>query len=490
MAAVNDVTYPRASVTSGIVHFGVGNFVRSHEAMFIDRLLRLGHAREWGICGVGVMPGDARMRDALRSQDLEYTLVERCPDGGSRATRIGSIVTFLYAPDELESVLEHLGDPATRIVSLTITEGGYNISDATGAFDINNPAMRADAQPGARPTTVFGVIVAGLVRRRERGLPPFTIVSCDNVEGNGAVARKCFIAFATMVSPELGQWIADSVHFPNSMVDRITPVTTDEDRRFVLDEYGIADAWPVTCEPFVQWVLEDDFPLGRPPLELAGVQMVSDVRPYEVMKLRLLNASHQAMAYFGLLKGHVHAHEAVGDPDIARLVSRYMDEEATPTLDPVPGVDLEQYKRRLIERFANPYVGDTLARLATDGSDRIPKFVVPVARERRAAAEPAPLSASIVASWARYAEVALGGSGLPFSDRQREALIEAVDRAKEDPVGFLRNADWFGPLADDLQFASTFREVYEALRTRGAHEVLEHVLHANSRGRPRGPSGV
>jgi mannitol 2-dehydrogenase len=461
---VTPVDYDRSRITIGIVHFGVGNFHRSHQAMYLDRLLRRGDDFEWGICGVGVLPSDAAMRDALRGQDFEYTLVERHPDGAAPATRIGSIVDFLYAPDELEAVLERLADPATRIVSLTITEGGYNISDVTGEFDASNPAIVADAQPGATPSTVFGIVVAGLRRRRERGIPPFTVMSCDNIEGNGHVARGSFTAFARMADPELADWIEREVSFPNCMVDRITPVTTDADRVWVRAQYGIDDAWPVLCEDFVQWVLEDDFPLGRPMWEEVGVQLVADVRPYELMKLRLLNASHQALAYSGLLSGYEFAHEGASDPVIAEYLRAYMDREATPTLDPLPGVDLDAYKDQLIERFANPYVRDTLGRLATDASDRIPKWLVPVIFERRDAGERSPLSASIVAGWARYAERCVAGDPLPFRDRQEDAVRAAVARMADDPLGFLRNPDWFGDLADDTGFADDFRGVLAALR--------------------------
>jgi mannitol 2-dehydrogenase len=462
---VLDVDYDRTAVSVGIVHFGVGNFHRSHQAMYLDRLLRAGGSNDWGICGVGVLPSDIRMRDALRAQDLEYTLVERRPDGSTPATRIGSIVEYLYAPEELSAVLERLADPATRIVSLTITEGGYNISDLTGEFDVTNAAVLADARAGATPATVFGIVVAGLRLRRERGLPPFTIMSCDNVEGNGDIARGSFAAYARLVDPELGDWVARDVRFPNSMVDRITPVTTEHDRAWVLERFGIDDAWPVLCEDFVQWVVEDDFTLGRPAWDEVGVQLVDDVRPYELMKLRLLNASHQAMAYFGMLDGYDYAEEAATDAQIVALLRRYMDEEATPTLEPVPGVDLADYKAQLIERFANPYVRDTLGRLATDASDRIPKFLVPVVRALRASSAPAPLCAAIVASWARYAERYVNGHPLPFIDRQEAAVRAAVERQRTDPRGFLRNTDWFGDLADDAGFAAEFTRVYDSLTT-------------------------
>ena len=464
MEPVTRITYDRRTITPGIVHIGVGNFHRAHQAFYVDRLLRMGLASSWGISGVGILPADARMRDALRSQDLEYTLIERHPNGTDRASRIGAIVEYLYAPDELDRVVERLAAPTTRIVSLTVTEGGYNISDATGEFDRTTPSVIVDVRPGARPSTVFGIVTAGLRLRRERGVPPFVVMSCDNVQGNGKVAQNSFVTFATMVDPELGLWVRDNVAFPSAMVDRITPATTDTERRWVRERFGIDDAWPVVTESFVQWIVEDDFPLGRPQFELVGVQLVDDVRPYELMKLRLLNASHQAMAYYGLLKGYVYVEEAATDLQLIELMKRYMDGEATPTLEPVPGVDLVAYKQELLERFANPYIGDTLARLATDGSDRIPKFVVPVARERRAAGQDAPLSAAIIASWARYAELVAGGADLPFMDRQHDRIKSAVVRQGTDPVGFLRDPDWFGDLADDVPFAADFERAYQLLR--------------------------
>ncbi|MFD2795220.1 mannitol dehydrogenase family protein [Promicromonospora vindobonensis] len=461
------VEYDRSVVSVGMVHLGVGNFHRSHQAMYVDRLLRdpaqFDAARSWGICGVGVLPSDARMRDALRSQDHEFTLVERHPDGSAPATRIGSIVEYLHAPDELDAVLERLADPGVRIVSLTITEGGYNINDVTGEFDTTNPAIVADARPGAAPATVFGILVAGLRLRSERGVAPFTVMSCDNVEGNGDTARRSVTAFARLVDPELAAWIDASVAFPNSMVDRITPVTTDADRTWVGERYGVDDAWPVLCEDYVQWVLEDEFTLGRPPFEQVGVQLVEDVRPHELMKLRMLNASHQALAYAGILSGYDYAHDGASDGVIADFLRAYMAREAVPTLDLVPGVDLAEYRERLVERFANSYVRDTLVRLATDASDRIPKFVVPVARELRATGADAPLCAAVVAGWACYAErtIARGGT-LP--DRQQAAVRAAVAHLDTDPVEFLRNREWFGDLADDVRFAADFVTSLTALR--------------------------
>ncbi|MDR2930732.1 MAG: mannitol dehydrogenase family protein [Propionibacteriaceae bacterium] len=481
---VNPITYDRRAMTVGIAHFGVGNFHRSHQAMYLDRLLRdprhESATRTWGICGVGVMESDRRMRDALNGQDYEYTAIERHPDGRAPATRVGSIIGFLHAGDDLDAVIDLLVDPATRIVSLTITEGGYNISDSTGQFDTTNPAVVADAEPGAIPSTVFGVVIAGLRRRRARGVPPFTIMSCDNVESNGDVARRSFTSFAAMVDPELAEWMTSTVSFPNCMVDRITPVTTDQDRAWVTQTYGVDDAWPVLSEGFTQWVLEDRFPSGRPAWEQVGVQLVHDVRPYEMMKLRLLNASHQGIAYAGLLAGHHFVHEAACDPTIVRFVRAYMDREASPTLGPVPGVDLPAYKDQLVERFASAHVRDTLDRLATDASDRIPKFVVPVIRARRAAGEQAPLCAAILAGWTQYARQCVAGVRPMFVDRQEAAVRAAVERSRTDPVGFLRDHDWFADLGDDPVFTADYLRAIEAFQADTVSSALDKIMASQS----------
>jgi mannitol 2-dehydrogenase len=464
--------YRPGDLRTGIVHIGVGNFHRAHQAMYLDRLLNRGEAADWAICGVGLLPGDARVRDALRGQDMRYTLVERGPDGTANARSIASITDFLYAPDDPEAVLERLAHPGTRIVSLTITEGGYNMADG-GGFDADDPAVRRDLEPGATPATVFGVVVEGLRRRRDRGIAPFTVVSCDNLPGNGRVARQSFTSYAHLTDPGLAAWIDREVAFPNSMVDRITPVTTDETRRYVAQAYHVSDAWPVICEDFTAWVLEDRFTLGRPPYEDAGVALVPDVAPYELMKLRLLNAGHQALAYFGYLLGYRFAHEAIADPAVANLVRHYMKDEAEPTLAPVPGIDLGDYQRSLLARFSNPYVPDTLLRLGTDGADRIAQFLLPVVRDRQDRGLTSPWSAAIVASWAAFARgTDAGGDPIGFTERQRDLVDEAVRRQQSDPAGFLTVTKIFGDLGEDAEFARQFTAVYRDITEHGAGYAL------------------
>lgn len=443
-------------------------------AMALDSLMSMGKALDWGICGVGLMEFDQRMRDALVPQDGLYALTLKHPDGRREPRVIGSITEYLYAPESPFVVLEKMASSSTRIVSLTITEGGYNFDRVTGEFDLNNALVNADLVPGAAPRTAFGFVIEALRLRRERGIQPFTVLSCDNIQGNGDVARKMFLAFAQLKDSELAEWIADQVAFPNSMVDRITPVTSAEDLAEAEAALGVSDAWPVVAEPFFQWVIEDHFTLGRPPLEDVGVQFVSDVEPYELMKLRLLNASHQGLTYFGYLSGYRFAHEAVGDPAISGFLLKYMDLEATPTLKPVPGIDLAAYKLMLIERFANPEVRDTLARLCAESSDRIPKWLIPVVHERLAAGGDVRRSAAIVASWARYAEgVDEQGNPIDIVDPLKQKLIPIAQSQRTNPLAFIQNESLFGNLSSNPNFTRPYLEALTSLFEQGAHKTVQ-----------------
>ena len=467
-------SYDRSQVTVGIVHFGVGGFHRAHQAMYIDQLMEQGKALDWGICGVGVMPFDLKMKEAMHSQDCLYTLVLKAPDGSWEPRIIGSIVQYLYAPDDPEAVIEKMADPATRIVSLTVTEGGYNFSPVTGEFDDTNPAVQADLAPGAIPATTFGLITEALVRRRTRGIEPFTVMSCDNIQGNGHMAQKVFTAFARLRDAELGDWVADHVQFPNSMVDRITPVTTDEDRAQISQRFGVEDAWPVVCEPFTQWALEDKFTAGRPPFEDVGVQVVPDVVPYELMKLRLLNASHQALCYFGYLAGYRLVHEVAQDQLFANFLLDYMNREATPTLAPVPGIDLDAYKLKLIERFSNAAVRDTVARLCARSSERIPSWLVPVIRENLAAGRDVRLSAAVVASWARYAEgVDEQGEPIKIDDQLADTVQRLAAQQRDDPLAFVKNRELFGDLATEQGFTEPYLNALNSLHSKGSRATLK-----------------
>ena len=469
-------SYDRSGVRPGIVHLGVGGFHRAHQAMYVDALLREGKAAEWGITGVGLMPQDETMAGVMSSQDCLYTLVLKHPDGTRDARVIGSIIAYLFAPQDAEGVLTVMSDPATRIVSLTITEGGYHVSGSTGAFDDSDPAIRADIagfRDGSAPTTAFGFVVQALARRREAGVGPFTVMSCDNVPGNGELAREMISAFATRCDEQLGAWVREQVSFPSSMVDRITPSTTDDDRRTLAEEHGVEDAWPVVCEPFAQWVVEDDFACGRPPLEDVGVQVVDDVEPYELMKLRLLNAGHQALCFLGYLSGYRFAHEVAQDELFAGFVREWMDEEVTPTLERLDDVDLEEYKDTLLERFANAEVRDSLERLCADTSDRIPTFLVPTVLRNLEDGGEVRRSALVVAAWARYAEgVDEDGDPIEVVDRRKEQVMARASRQAEEPLAFLEDDDLFGDLRDHDRFTEVYRAALDALHRDGAREAV------------------
>ncbi|MGI8868613.1 MAG: mannitol dehydrogenase family protein [Mycobacteriales bacterium] len=477
-------TYDRSTITAGVVHFGLGNFHRAHQARYLDQLMEQGQAREWGICGVGLLPGDAVMRDVLRAQDYLYTLVIKRYDGSWEPRVVGSIVDYLFAPDDPAAVVAALADPAIRIASLTVTEGGYNTDDATGEFDTANPQVRADAAAltageDARLSTVFGLIAAGLRRRRRAGVAPFTVASCDNVQGNGAVARKAIVTFARLADPDLADWIDDEVAFPNSMVDRITPATTDEDQLQFSQRYGIQDGWPVTCEPFIQWVLEDTFPLGRPAYDEVGVQLTDDVEPYELMKLRLLNASHQLLGHLGYLDGYRLVHEVAQDQQYRDFMLAYIRTEAAPSLTPAPGLGVEDYAAEMVRRFSNEYVRDTLLRLNTGASDRIPKFLLPVVRYQLAGgADRGHINhaAVVCAAWARTA----GGPdrlGQPLEivDNMRARILELGAAARNNPQTFLRNPVVFGELGDDPRFIAAFSAAYRKLETEGVRATMAAV---------------
>jgi len=466
----------RSEVTPGIVHFGVGGFHRAHQAMVVDDLMAAGVGNEWGIVGVGVREPDLAMKEALIPQDCLYTLVTK--DMTHQSSRIiGSILDFLYAPEDPEAVLALLTLEHIRIVSLTITEGGYNFDQITGEFLWSNQEISADLDRLDSPRTVFGFITEALRRRKNAGIAPFTVMSCDNIQGNGHLAKKMFVSFATKVDATLGEWMASSVAFPNSMVDRITPMTTPENIEEVEASTGLFDAWPVVSETFFQWVLEDDFPSGRPPFERAGVQLVSDVEPYELMKLRFLNASHQALAYFGHLLGFSLVHDAVNDPDIQTLLRRYMADEAEATLRPVPGVDLAEYQNTLITRFTNAEVKDTVARLAAETSDRIPKWLVPVISERLDQGLGVPVSASVVASWARYAEgVDEAGNPIAVVDNLKSEVMALAAKNNEDPLAFVRNTALFGNLAEREGFTTPYLWALQSLKSVGARATLQELL--------------
>ncbi|RJL04851.1 mannitol dehydrogenase family protein [Paracoccus aestuarii] len=462
--------YDRAALRAGILHVGVGNFHRAHMAWYLDRLFALGRHHDWAIRGAGVRPGDAAMRDRLAAQDWMTTLVDLAPEGLS-ARILGSMVDF--ARVDPQATVAAMADPAIRIVSLTITEGGYYVDAKTDGFDADHPDIRHDADNPDDPRTVFGMMLAALRARRAAGHAPFTILSCDNLPENGHVCAATVTGLARLSDPALADWIAANVAFPNSMVDCITPATGDRERDLVRDRFGIEDAAPVVCEPFRQWVLEDNFPQGRPALEAVGAQFVADVARHELMKLRILNGGHAAIAYGPALLGHHFVHDAMAVPDIADWLRALERREIIPTLQPIAGVSYDDYLALIVDRFSNPRIGDTIPRLCLDGSNRQPKFILPTLRDRLAADAPIDGLALELALWCRYCEgVTEDGQPIPPNDDNHAALRDRAIAARDDPRAFLSNTAVFGDLGDDPRLVAAFTTQLAAIRAQGVRAVL------------------
>ncbi|SDE02310.1 mannitol dehydrogenase family protein [Limimaricola pyoseonensis] len=470
-AGVDGPGYDRAALTPGIVHVGVGNFHRAHMAVYLDRLFARGRDHDWAIRGAGVRPGDARMREALERQDFLTTVVELDPAGLS-ARVTGAMTDFVEV--DPEAIIAAMADPAIRIVSLTVTEGGWFVDAKTDGFDADHPDIRHDAATPDAPKTAFGMILAALKRRRAAGHAPFTVLSCDNLPENGHVAKRTVTGLARLSDTGFADWVADNVAFPNSMVDCITPATSDRERAMVRDRFGIEDPAPVVCEPFRQWVLEDDFPQGRPRLEDVGAEFVADVAPYELMKLRILNGGHAAIAYASALLGHHFVHDAVADPRISNWLAALEQREIIPTLAPIPGVDFEAYRLKVAERFANPEIGDTIPRICFDGANRQPKFILPVIRDALAAGRPVEGLALEVALWARYcAGTDEAGATLAPNDDRHDELKRLALAAKDDPAAFLSNGAVFGDLDRQPGFVDAFARQLGAVWRDGVAATLE-----------------
>ena len=475
-------TYDRSALTPAVVHFSVGGFHRAHQLLYFDEVAERRISSGWGVVGVGLH--SRHMKDALAPQDHLYTVVERSPDG-ERARVVGVMLDYHFAPDDPATVLDLLTDERTRMVSLTITGNGYRLRPQTGEFDADDEDIAWDLREPAKPRTVFGYLVEGLDRRRRAGLPPFTVVSCDNMHRNGDAARSAVVGFARLRDEVLARWITDRVAFPSSMVDRITPHTTPEEREAVAQRYGIDDRWPVITEPFSQWVIEDEFCNGRPPLDQVGVRFVPDVARYELMKTRLLNASHCALGYLGTLAGYRTIDGLMADDLFAGYVTELMDVEVTPLLPPPDGIDLEDYKRALLKRFANPAIADQLSRLCRRGSTKMPHHLLPSLQQALAEGRPHRLLTLAVAAWFCYLRgVDSGGAPLVVDDPQAELLQSLVQAGGgTDPRPLLGLRSIFGDLGDHPEFAVELADAIAALQRDGVRATLGSHLVSSDRSR-------
>ena len=456
-------SYDRSLLRPSVVHVGVGGFHRAHLATYIHELCDMGET-EWAIRGAGVLPTDATMAEVLAAQDHLYTLITRGPDA-TDVDVIGSIVDYIHAAANPQTLIDAIASPTTQIVSLTVTEGGYPV-DLAGDY--------LDTSPSAGRTSAFGILAAGLEQRRLNGGRPMTVLSCDNVIGNGGVARTATIGEAHRFGSDLVSWIETNVSFPNSMVDRITPATTDADRAWLADTRGLTDRWPVVTEPFRQWVIEDEFAGDRLPIDALDILATTDVEPYELMKLRLLNAGHSCLAYLASLDGIETVDAALAVDHLHSFTRSFLVREAQPVLPPIVGIDVDAYIDTLLARFANPNIGDQISRLCLDGTAKFPKFLLPTVRAQLAAGGPVGLSALALAGWCEYLT---GPSGRLAADPLLDEAVHRAKKSQSEPTAFLEFPEVFD---DDLirnePFVAAFTDALGLIRERGVPSAIEAAL--------------
>ena len=468
--------YDRASVKTGIVHVGIGGFHRSHEAFYTDQLLHDPSNSDWGICGVALLEFDTKIHQTLKDQNGLYTLIVKELDGTQTTKVIGSIVEYLYAPENTLAVIEKMASPEVKIISLTITEGGYNYNEATKEFDFNTPSIQHDLEHADAPKTIFGYLTQALKLRKERGLKGCTIQSCDNIQGNGHMTKRMLLSYVSKAVPELVEWIESHVSFPNAMVDRITPATAPSDIINLKETTGVEDAWPVVCEPFKQWVIEDDFIEGRPAWETVGAQFVENVEPYEKMKLSLLNAGHSVLGILGALIGYDTIDESVSNIHIRTFLHNYMDIEVTPTLGDLEGINLKEYKDSLIERFGNINIKDQIDRICSESSAKFPIFILPTVNAQLVEKGSVEFAAFVVAAWAIYS---LGkdenGKDVVIKDAMKSQLYDKAVASVMESTSFLTLESIFGKLQSSAVFKAAYSKAYEDITKNGVEQCVINI---------------
>jgi mannitol 2-dehydrogenase len=471
-------TYDRSALQRGVVHIGAGNFHRAHQAVYFDDLACLGISNQWGVTGVSLHSRD--VKDVLSAQDGLYTVVQRGHDRQT-ARVVGSIGSLHYAPNDGAAVRAALADPQTRVVSLTITGNGYFLDPVSREFDAADPDVRADLVASDCFVTAWGYLTEALDRRRRAGIAPFTVLCCDNIPDNTQPARTALVSFAALKDPGLARWIDTHVAFPSTMVDRITPQTSNSERQFVEQTFGIADKWPVLTEPFCQWVIEDTFSNGRPPLHEVGAQFVSDVSDYKLVKTRMLNGTHIALACLATLAGYQRTDEAMRDRVIFGYVEQLVRDEIQPLLPAVPGMNTPGYRQTLLARLSNPRMSDQLSRLARRGSSKIQSFVLPSLQEAIAQGRPHTLLMLAVAGWARYMHGHdLKGRKLRLEDSQAIPLTRLAIMAGNNPDPLVRH-DMFTELRAVPGFAERLRDMIADIDERGVLPTLRRALRDDAR---------
>lgn len=470
--------YYRAQITNSIIHIGVGNFHRAHQQFYTNFLLEDPDQQQWGICGVALLPGDKALVRSLQRQAGEYTLTVCGRDGIDQAYRIGSLTRLIWGVEKPAAVIDAIAEPGIRIITLTITEGGYFIDAASKTFSDDDPAIVHDISHPSAPRTVFGFVAEGLRRRMKAGLPGLTILSCDNLQHNGRTARLAFLSFFGSQDKELAEWAAENVSFPNSMVDRITPATKPEDIDRLNIKNDTLDEAPVYCEDFTQWVIEDNFISGRPAWERVGVEFTDDVAQYENMKLSLLNASHLLLAFPAFLAGYRKVDEAMKDRYLSSLLKQFMDIDITPYVPAPRNTDLEVYKATLLARFANPSVGDQVSRLCSDGLSKFPVYIMPKLAKMVKDGKDLKRLAYLFACYRHYLRYKVDDSGELFSVTEPWMTEqELAHLISDDPVDFLDIRSFSSvPLARSDEFVASYLTFCESIKADGVLSVLVTIV--------------
>jgi mannitol 2-dehydrogenase len=468
-------TYDRTAISPGIVHIGLGNFHRAHQSWYLHRLMQQGETYDWGIIGAGVRAVDELQRNRLAAQDYLTTLIELAPNGRS-AEVVGSMIGFVPVLEDNAALIAQMADPSIRIVSLTVTEGGYYIDPVSKAFNACHPDIQHDAAHPDSPRTAFGAMIAALRKRRDDGTGPFTGQSCDNLQGNGDILRQTLISLARLSDSDLADWIVTNCTFPNSMVDCIVPATGPKELELVKN-FGVEDAAPVTHENFRQWVIEDDFCAGRPDWEKVGATFTSDVHAFEVMKIRILNGGHQLIAD----AGEVLSVECISDCMANALIGDFFRKTASceiaPLVASVPGMTPASYVELIDARFTNPEIIDTVRRVAFDGSSRQTGFVLPTLRDALANGDAFDGLVLSQAIWARMCEgTREDGSVIEPNDAIWDSLTQAAKAAKSEPQAWLEQRDLYGDLADNKSLQERFQHWLSLIWADGLEAALRAYL--------------
>ncbi|MFI3304308.1 MAG: mannitol dehydrogenase family protein [Rikenellaceae bacterium] len=465
----SNLNYNRESIKSGILHFGVGNFHRAHLESYTNKLLSDASQSGWGVCGAMLMPQDEKLYKKLSDQEGIYSLTVCGRDGVNQTEWIGSLVELLWSGEDVEPIIEKVANPEIKIITMTITEGGYNL---------DNPIVDADLVNPSSPKSVFGIVAEGLRRRIAAGAGAITILSCDNLQHNGDTCKRVFTEFFQRQDAELAAWVEANVTFPNSMVDRITPATTEADIVRINETLEEYDGAPVYCEDYIQWVVEDKFAAGRPAWESVGVEFTDDVAPFENMKLSLLNASHTLLSYPSLLSGYRKVDDAMRDEKIIQFVSEFMDLDATPYVPAPKNTDLTLYKKTLIERFANSAVSDQISRLCGDGASKFPVYVMPIAKKMVSNSDNMIRIAYLIAAYRHYLKYRTDDNSVAFDifePQITEADLALV--ASDDAMAFLSASPFVGVnLAGYEQFVSQYINFVEQIKSSGAMETLKSFI--------------